>query len=122
EETTRAPLLLVFCRFPTELVLAALLRMSEQMPFYVVTACVLSYMTSGEHGHDYTYRFVLIGTLIAAGGEFVLVPLFGLFSDTIGRKKIYACGAALIGVWGFVYFALLDSGVTWLRSEEHTSE
>lgn len=44
----------------------------------------------------------------------VLVPLFGLHSDTIGRKKIYAWGAAILGVWGFIYFALLDSGVTWL--------
>ena len=114
QETTTAPLLQVFRRFPKEIILAALLRMSEQIPFYVVTAFVLSYMTSGEHGHDYTYSFVLIGTLIAAGVEFVLVPLFGLFSDTIGRKTIYAWGAAIMGVWGFIYFALLDSGVTWL--------
>src|SRR5699024_6937216 len=51
QETTTAPLLQVFRRFPKEIILAALLRMSEQMPFYVVTAFVLSYMTSGEHGH-----------------------------------------------------------------------
>lgn len=114
DETSTAPLLQVLRRFPKEIILAALLRMSEQMPFYVVTAFVLSYMTSGEHGHDYTYNFVLIGTLIAAGIEFVLVPVFGHLSDTIGRKKIYAWGAAVMGVWGFIYFALLDSGVTWL--------
>src|SRR5699024_3168883 len=51
QETTTAPLLQVFRRFPKEIILAALLRMSEQMPFYVVTAFVLSYMTSCEHGH-----------------------------------------------------------------------
>lgn len=114
QTTTTAPLLQVIRRFPKEIILSALLRMSEQMPFYVVTAFVLSYMTSGSNGHDYTYNFVLIGTLIAAAVEFVLVPLFGLYSDTIGRKKIYAWGAAIMGVWGFIYFALLDSGITWL--------
>lgn len=113
-DTCTAPLLQVFRKFPKEIALSALLRISEQMPFYVVTAFVLSYMTSGGHGHDYTYNFVLIGTLIAAGVEFVLVPLFGQLSDTIGRKKIYAWGAAVMGIWGFVYFALLDSGVSWL--------
>lgn len=82
------------------------------MSFYVVTAFVLSYMTSGSHGHDCTYNFVLIGTLITVAVELVLVPLSGQSSDTSGRKKIYAWGAAFMGVWGSIYFALLDSGVT----------
>lgn len=114
QTTTTAPLMQVIRRFSKVIILSALLRMSEKMPFYVVTACVLSYMTSGSNGHDYTYNFVLVGTLIAAEVEFVLVPLFGLYSDTIGRKKIYAWGAEIMGVWGFIYFALLDSGITWL--------
>ncbi|GAB3558872.1 MFS transporter [Spelaeicoccus albus] len=112
KETQAAPLLQVIKRFPKEIILSALLRMSEQMPFYVVTAFVLSYMTNKEHG--YSYNFVLIGTLIAAGVEFILVPVFGSLSDTIGRKKIYMWGASIMGVWGFIYFALLDSGVGWL--------
>lgn len=114
DETSTAPQLQVFRRFPTEIIVEPLLRMSERTPFYVVTAFVLSYMTSGEHGHDYSYDFVLIGTLIAAAIEFVLVPRFGQFSDTIGRKKIYAGAPGAMGVWGFTYFALLDSGVTRL--------
>ena len=114
KDTSTAPLLQVLRRFPKEITLSALLRMSEQMPFYVVTAFVLSYMTSGEPGHNFSYNFVLIGTLIAAAIELVLVPLFGHLSDTIGRKKIYAWGAAIMGVWGFIYFALLDCGISWL--------
>src|SRR5699024_1387061 len=49
-----------------------------------------------------------------AGIEFIMVPLFGQLSDTVGRKKIYAWGAAVMGVWGFVYFGLLDSGEIWV--------
>src|SRR4029078_9189364 len=34
--------------------------------------------------------------------------------DTVGRKRIYMTGAAIMGIWGFVYFAMLDSGISWV--------
>jgi MFS family permease len=108
----RMPVWLVIRRHPKAIILSALVRMSEQMPFYIVTAFVLSYLTTP--GHGYSRNFVLIGTLIAAGVEFVLVPYFGHLSDSAGRKKIYMAGAAIMGVWGFAYFAMLDSGIGWL--------
>src|SRR3954454_3730553 len=108
----KAPVLEVIKKHPKEIVLSALIRMSEQMPFYVVTAFVLAYLTDDDHG--YSNNFVLAGTLIAAAIEFCLVPVFGNLSDQVGRKRLYMTGAALMGVWGFVYFAMLDSGVSWL--------
>jgi len=108
----RMPVWLVIRRHPKAIVLSALVRMSEQMPFYIVTAFVLSYLTGPEHG--FSRNFVLIGTLVAAAVEFVLVPYFGHLSDSVGRKKIYMVGAAIMGVWGFAYFAMLDSGIGWL--------
>jgi metabolite-proton symporter len=108
----KAPVLEVIKKHPKEILLSALVRMSEQMPFYVVTAFVLAYLTDSSHG--YSNSFVLVGTLIAAAIEFVLLPFFGHLSDSVGRKRLYMTGAAVMGVWGFVYFAMLDSGVTWL--------
>jgi metabolite-proton symporter len=112
DRVAKAPVREVVARHWREIVLSALVRMSEQMPFYVVTTFVLAYLTDDDHG--YSKNFVLVGTLIASAIELVLVPTFGHLSDTVGRRKIYMTAAVVMGVWGFVYFGLLDSGVAWL--------
>ncbi|MEP7090266.1 MAG: MFS transporter [Nocardioidaceae bacterium] len=93
------------------ILLSALARFSEQAPFYVITTFTLTYLTE-EQG--YTKTFALAGILSAAGVEVIAVPLFGHLSDTLGRQKIYMIGSALTGVYAFVLFAALDSGVAVL--------
>jgi MFS family permease len=41
--------------------------------------------------------------------SFISIPLFGHISDRIGRKNMYLIGAATVGVFGFVYFGLLNT-------------
>jgi len=88
--------------------LSALARLSEQAPFYVITSFTLVFLTE-EQGYSKT--FALAAILSAAALELIAVPLFGHLSDTVGRKKIYMTGSALMGIYGFVLFAAMDSGI-----------
>jgi MFS family permease len=90
------------------IILSALARMSEQAPFYVITSFTLVVLTEDQ---GYTSTFALTAILSAAAVELVAVPLFGHLSDTVGRKKIYMAGSALTGIYGFILFAALDSGI-----------
>jgi MFS family permease len=39
----------------------------------------------------------------------VTIPLSGHLSDLIGRKRMYLIGAVVTGIYGFIYFAMLNS-------------
>jgi MFS family permease len=43
----------------------------------------------------------------------LVTPLFGALSDRIGRRPVYAIGAAGMALWGFGFFQLLNTGATF---------
>ena len=55
-------------------------------------------------------HFLLVAVLTASVLSFVSIPLFGHISDRIGRKAMYMIGAFTTGVFGFIYFGLLNTG------------
>jgi MFS family permease len=107
----KAPIVEVIKRQPREIILSALLRMAEQAPFYIFTAFVFSY---GTGTLKLSRDLVLAAVLVASCVSFVTIPLSGHISDLIGRRKMYMIGAAVTGVFGFVYFAMLGTGAPLL--------
>ena len=90
-----------------EILLSAGLRFSEQMPFYLFSTFVLSYVVSR---HGFTKTFVLTAVLAGAVCELVAIPLFSHLSDRIGRKRVYLTGAIVTGLIAYPYFAVLTHG------------
>ncbi|HLH98470.1 MAG TPA: MFS transporter [Xanthobacteraceae bacterium] len=104
----RAPLAEVIRKQPKEIILSALLRMSEQAPFYIFTAFVFAYAVNTLH---LSRDLILSAVLAASCLAFVAIPLSGHISDRIGRRKMYIIGAVLVGLIGFPYFAMIDTAI-----------
>jgi MFS family permease len=107
----RTPVIEVIKRQPKQIILTALCRMAEQGPFYVYAAFVFVYGTkvSGV-SRDFLLTAVLTATLLSG----VTTPLAGHISDRIGRKRMYLIGAVSVGVFAFIYFAMMNSMVPGL--------
>jgi metabolite-proton symporter len=103
----KTPILEVIKKQPREIILSALVRMAEQAPFYIFTAFIFAY---GTGTLKMSRELVLAAVLVASVVSFVSIPLFGHISDRIGRRTMYLIGAAVTGVYGFVYFGMLGSG------------
>jgi len=103
----RTPMLTVMKRHPKEILLSAFARMAEQAPFYIFTAFIFSYGIETLHT---SRNFLLTAVLSASILSFFSIPFFGHLSDRIGRKTMYMIGAVVTGLFGFAYFAMLNTG------------
>jgi MFS family permease len=102
----KTPILEVLRKQPRAIILSALARVSEQAPFYVFTAFIFAYGTGTLHvSRDLLLTGVLAATCVSA----LTIPLSGYLSDRIGRKRMYIIGCVAMGVFGFIYFDLIDT-------------
>jgi MFS family permease len=106
QQVSRVPVIEVFRKQPKEIILTALARMAEQGPFYIFAAFIFTYGTTVLHS---SRDLLLTGLLVGTGLSAVTIPLSGYISDRIGRKRMYLIGAVTMGIWGFVYFAILNT-------------
>ena len=57
-------------------------------------------------------RNLLLSALLAASAlSAVSIPLSGYVSDRLGRKRMYLMGITTVGVFGFIYLAMMNTGV-----------
>jgi MFS family permease len=105
------PVVEVVRRSWREIVLSMFVRVSEQAPFYIFTAFVLTY---GVKTLKLSNNFMLVSVFVAACLSLITIPLAGHLSDRFGRRLIYGIGVVLVAVFAFPYFAMLDTRVAGL--------
>jgi MFS family permease len=102
----KAPVAEVFRLQAKEVFLSAFARMAEQAPFYIFTAFVFAYGTGTlKVSRDFLLTAVLVASLVS----FISIPLAGHLSDRFGRKRVYIIGAIVTGIFGWLYFGMLDT-------------
>jgi MFS family permease len=111
ERVERVPAVEVMKRQPKQVFLSMFARTAEQGPAYIYLAFVFAYGANVLH----VQRNFILTSLICAGLlSFVTIPLAGAASDRWGRKRVYIIGSVLTGLYGFAYFALLNTVVPTL--------
>ncbi|EGT4252628.1 MFS transporter [Citrobacter amalonaticus] len=109
-QVAKAPLRDTLTHHWREVLIAAGLKVVETAPFYIFSTFVVSYATSTlSYQKSQVLEAVTVGALIAT----VMIPLMGLLSDKIGRKRMYAISVTLLGLFIVPWFLLLNTGTTW---------
>src|SRR5690348_11691047 len=106
ERVERVPVLEVLRRQPKQVILSALLRLPEQAPGYIVGAFIFTYGTTVL---GMSRDFLLTGVILQTFLGLIWVVICGGLSDRVGRKNMYMIGCVFMGVFGFIYFAMLDT-------------
>ncbi len=104
-----SPVLEALKAYPKEIALAAGAFLAVQVTFYILIAFIVAYGAS-PGGLNLSRDMMLAAVLV--GAVFMLVAIFvsGAVSDRYGRRGIFLAGAALLGVWGFFIFPLVETG------------
>ena len=105
---SRSPLVEAIVTDPRQILLAAGAFLAVQVSFYISITFVVAYGSSAE-GLGLPKTTMLTAVLIASGVTAPALMLFGALSDRYGRRRIYMAGSALMALWAFAFFPLIDT-------------
>lgn len=103
------PIVDVLRTYPKNVVLGVGSRIGIDAAFYILAVYSLTYITSNLGLPE---GVGLTAVSIAALVEIFTIPAFASLSDRIGRRPLLIGGAAFMGIWTFVFFALLGTKST----------
>jgi metabolite-proton symporter len=103
---SRVPVLEVLRNHPRNVLLATGAYLGFNTCVYVLIVFLLTYATT-QLGMDRSA--VLSSVLVGAAVMVVSIPIFGALSDRLGRRPVFAGGTALMALYSFPFFWLVDT-------------
>jgi len=109
-----SPILEALRLHPRLILLAAGANVGSNVWFYTLVTYVIAYGASAA-GLQLPRSTMLAALLIAQVAFLPSVILAGALSDRFGRRPIFMAGVALMGIWGFVLFPMVDTrSLQWI--------
>lgn len=94
----RRPLVEAFRAHPRSIALAAGCYLAINLNNYMMITFVIVYAKTST-GRGLNESGMLVAVLIASAVQLVALPTAGLVSDRFGRRRVFAVGAVLLGLW-----------------------
>jgi MFS family permease len=89
------------------LLIAGGVRVGSDVLYALVVVFSLTYVTTVLNlSRTLALTAIMTGSLVNA----LIIPLFGVLSDRVGRRGVYGAGALMGMVWAFGFFVLADTG------------
>jgi MFS family permease len=96
----------VFRNHWRRLLVAGGVRIGSDVFYSLVFVFTLTYLTSALR---LSRTLALAAIAIATPFNAISIPYWSAVSDRVGRRPVYAAGAAAATIWTFVFFVLLDT-------------
>ena len=113
-EPRRSPVLEALRLYPRQILLAAGAFIAQNLTFYIFVTWIIAYGTDPAR-LALPRGTMLAGVTIGALANAPSLLITGAISDRLGRRGIYMTGAALLGLWSFAVFPLVDTGsLLWI--------
>ncbi len=106
----QTPVIEVLINYPRQITLAAGAFLAVQVTFYILITFAIAYGTNAEIGLGLPRETMLWAVLIGSLTQLPALFWASAYSDRHGRRGIYMLGAALLGIWSFFIFPLMDTG------------
>ncbi|WP_232699284.1 MFS transporter [Brevibacillus daliensis] len=101
------PVLEVLKKYRKQVALTAVVRLSENGPFYIYTVLI---MTIGVQMLNIDKQLLVNANTIGAIVMMICIPTFGYLADKYGTNKMYMIGVLATVLWAFPYMGLVSTG------------
>ena len=104
-----SPVVEAFRLYWKQIFLAAGAFVAINANFYIFISFIIAYGTNPEV-LGLPQSTMLLAVLISSVVQIFALLYFAGLSDKLGRRGVYMAGAALLGVWAFVFWPMVDTG------------